>query len=368
MKLYNCPLNRIKEVFGTKKIVFFGCGSWLRQIEYTEFEDLKDRYAYVIDNSHRGNVVVSGKSLDIYPVSELRKEHECIVVLTSPIYQYEMFCQLEEMKLDDEIYCYSLPFMQHVTHDFWEDEWLKKVTDASEERIPKTIHGFWFSGDEKPDLYKKCLDSWHRVLPGYEIIEWNKDNYDWHKHPFLEQAIEREAWAFASDFARLDVLYEYGGFYLDMDVEVFKPFDDLLGNSAVLSFSNHILIDLAVMGAAKHNGLVKKMMDVYDHIPVPEDRKGFAKCFQPTLMRKTLAEAGIKMNGNGQLLKDGTAVFPKDFFMPLDFVLFEQYTKTEHTYCVHYDNFGWSFSGQSKREKKINDNRELWGRIGETLI
>ncbi|MCR5329925.1 MAG: hypothetical protein K6E62_01900 [Lachnospiraceae bacterium] len=363
MKLYNCSLNSIKEVFETKRIVFFGCGSWLKQIEYTEFEELKDQFAYVIDNAPCGDVVISGKCLNVYPVDKLKEEQECIVVLTSPIYQYEMFCQLEEMKLNDGIRCYSLPFMQHVTRDSWEDEWLKEVTNVTEKRIPKTIHGFWFSGDEKPDLYKKCVDSWYKNLPDYEIIEWNKNNYDWHKHPFLERAIELEAWAFASDYARLDVLHQYGGLYLDMDVEVFQPFDPLLGNSAILSFSNHILIDLAVMGAEKNNGLVGKMLRVYDGISVPEDRKGFSKWFQPTLMRKTLAEAGIKMNGRGQLLKEGTAVFPKDFFMPLDFVLFQQYDKTENTYCVHYDNFGWSFSGESKREKKINDNRKLWSRI-----
>ncbi|MDO5332371.1 MAG: glycosyltransferase [Bacillota bacterium] len=239
------------------------------------------------------------------------------------------------------------------------------VNDKAEKKSPKMIHSFWFSGEDKPDSYKKCVDSWAEILDDYEIIEWNQDNYDWKKHPFLKKAIELKAWAYASDYARLDVLYRMGGIYLDMDVEVFKKFDDLLNNEAILSFSSPVQIDLAVMASCKGNLLVNNLLLAYDDLIVPKSREEYAKYFQPALVRNILVDCGIEMNGNLQKVSEAT-VFPTEFFMPQDVILFSPYIKTNNTYAVHYDNFGWSFSKDNKREKKTRDNNKLWELI-ETI-
>ncbi len=363
MKLCNCTLIEAQERFAGKKIVFFGCGSWLKMVEYTELEALRDQFAYIIDNSYDKSVLLSGKELQVYSPNKLKSERECIVILCSPVYQYEMYCQLCDMEIDESIICYSFPFMQEITDNRFDRELYERISSSDRIRIPKIIHGFWFSGDEKTDLYKNCMETWYKLLPDYEIIEWNMNNYDWHKHPFLERAIELEAWAFASDYARLDVLNSFGGIYLDMDVDVVKPFDDFLGNKMILSFANHVLIDLAVIAAEKDNDLIKRMLKVYDDLDLPDTKQGFSSYFQPALLRGVLADYGIKMDGSLQLLNDGTAVFPKDFFMPLDYIMFREREKSENTYCIHYDNFGWSYSGGSKREKKIKDNTRLWNCI-----
>ncbi|MCR4657565.1 MAG: hypothetical protein K5770_15270 [Lachnospiraceae bacterium] len=315
----------------------------------------------MIDNNITENIVFLGDvSLRIYYPNSLKNESSCIVILTSPIYMYEMYCQLDKMELSNSIECYALPFMTLNNEYSIDNELLSiVVNDKRPKIIPKTIHSFWFSGEKKPYSYQKCVDTWKNVLDDYEIIEWNQENYDCNCHPFVKKAIEVGAWAYASDYARLDVLYKYGGIYLDQDVEVFRPFDPLLCNDAILSFSSVIQIDLAVMGSKRDNSLIRSLMDIYDSIDNPKSKEGYTKFFQPVNIRNVLIENGLVMNGNLQRNSFATA-FPTEFFMPLDTVLFRPYERTENTFCVHYDNFGWSFSEGNKRKKKIHDNNTLW--------
>ncbi len=193
-------------------------------------------------------------------------------------------------------------------------------------------------------------------------MEWNLDTYDWHKNKFMEAAINCEAWAFASDYARLDVILNQGGIYLDMDVEVKKPFDDLLGNEVIFSFSNNTIIVLAVMGAVKNKEIIRKLIKIYDDVEIPSTKEQFNQFHQPSLIRTVLANNGIVMDGSMQKHGDIT-VFPSEFFMPLDQVLFDELVVTENTYCVHLDNFGWSTTVYNKREKKRVDNNILYSKL-----
>lgn len=365
MKFLNCSLHEVRECFKNHKIIFFGSGSWLEMINYTELMSLRNNFAYIVDNNPDKNGRFESLQLKIYSPEKIKEEIECIVIITSTVYMYDMYCQLDAMNLNDKIHCYAFPFMQMVTKNHMDKQiFMEAVNLKKKPRIPKIIHSFWFSGEQKPIEYQKCVDTWGKYFTDYEIIEWNLDNYNWHKHPFLERAIELKAWAFATDFARLDVLNEYGGVYLDMDVEVFKSFDELLGNEAILSFGSNVFIDLAVLGAGRGNKIIQSMLRLYDKVPLPIDRKGFIPLLQPALVRPVLAEKGIKMDGNLQII-DGATVFPCSFFMPQDMILYKEYEKTEYTYCVHYDNFGWSFDTDNKRAKKIRDNNLLWKMIVE---
>ena len=101
--------------------------------------------------------------------------------------------------------------------------------------IPKVIHYVWVGGNPLTPLAEKCIASWEKFCPDYEIIEWNESNFDIHCMPFVEQAIEAKKYAFASDVARLMVVYENGGLYFDTDVEVIRSFDALLENQAFLT-------------------------------------------------------------------------------------------------------------------------------------
>lgn len=361
MKFYNKNIHEMVESVKGKKIVFFGSGSWMQMINHTELMSLKNHFAYVIDNHPMDTIKLGEQELNVYRPEILEKEKECVVILTSPVYMYEMYCQLLDMKLSDDFVCYAFPFVQMISD---EKNVKLDLRENGSQQIPKIIHSFWFSGDEKPYAYQKCIDTWYDKLSDYKIMEWNMKNYDGGKHWFVQSALEKEAWAYASDYARLDVLNEFGGIYLDMDVEVFRTFDDLLCNKAILSFGNNVCINLAVMGAQKNHSLIKKLLGLYDTVEPPKERKDFIKLFQPMLVRNTLAEYGIKMNGTTQCVNDVT-VFSKEYFMPMDAILYRDFEKTEHTYCVHYDNFGWSFSKDNKKEKKRRDNNLLWNCIIE---
>lgn len=364
MKFVNCKLNEIDKYIGKNGIVFFGCGSWLKSVEYTELMNLRDKFLYVIDNNPKGKVQLEDIELNVYYPEKIGDEKECDIIITSPVYMYDMYRQLVDMGLPDSVRCMSFPFMVLDASNEVDKELLAKVVNTNgTQQIPKIIHSFWFSGDKKTEVYQKCIDSWYKVLPDYKIIEWNMENYNWHKNPFVEKAIELQAWAFAADYARLDVLNEFGGIYMDMDVEVFKRFDGLLENEAVLSFSNHIQIDLAFIASKPNNHIIKELLELYNDIDIPNERSGFTKFFQPAYIRKCLVDKGIKMDGSLQKI-DGATIFPNYFFMPQDFILFREFQKTKDTYCVHYDNFGWSL-GDNKREKKIRDNNKLWKLVSE---
>ena len=100
--------------------------------------------------------------------------------------------------------------------------------------IPKKIHYCWFGRNPLPESAKKCIASWRKYFPDYEIIEWNEDNYDVNKIPYTQQAYAAKKYAFVSDYARFDILYQHGGIYFDTDVEVIKSFDDVLEHGAFM--------------------------------------------------------------------------------------------------------------------------------------
>lgn len=102
--------------------------------------------------------------------------------------------------------------------------------------IPKKIHYCWFGRNPLPESARKCIASWHRYLPDYEIIEWNEDNFDVGSIPYTAQAYAANKYAFVSDYARFKILYEHGGLYFDTDVEVIRPMDDIVAAGPFMGF------------------------------------------------------------------------------------------------------------------------------------
>ena len=100
--------------------------------------------------------------------------------------------------------------------------------------IPKIIHYCWFGRNPLPDSAKKCIESWRKFFPEYEIKEWNEDNFDVHLIPYVEEAYNAKKYAFVSDYARFWILYFYGGVYFDTDVEVIRPMDDILAKGGFM--------------------------------------------------------------------------------------------------------------------------------------
>ena len=138
--------------------------------------------------------------------------------------------------------------------------------------IPKVIHYCWFGRGEKPALALKCIESWKKHLPDYEIKEWNEDNFDVNIIPYTKEAYQAKKYAFVSDYARIWILHKYGGIYFDTDVEVIKPMDDILQNGAFMGCeidggNNQIAINpgLAIV-ASPNNPIYDDILNVYSNL------------------------------------------------------------------------------------------------------
>lgn len=131
--------------------------------------------------------------------------------------------------------------------------------------IPKIIHYCWFGGQPKPEMVLKCIESWKKYCPDWEIIEWNESNFDVSQHPYMKEAYERKKWAFVSDVARLLLVYNYGGIYLDTDVELHESLNELLIERAFFVFESDVYINTGVgFGCEKEHKSVETMLHYYD--------------------------------------------------------------------------------------------------------
>lgn len=207
--------------------------------------------------------------------------------------------------------------------------------------IPKKIHYCWFGGNPKPDSVQKCINSWKRFCPDYEIIEWNESNFDIHCMPFVEQAIRAKKYAFASDVARLIVVYENGGLYFDTDVEVVKSFDDLLANKAFLGFENSEYVNSGQgFGAEAGVEFFKEHIDAYTKTTFIREDGSLNMVACPHVATKLLLEKGLVQNGQEQII-DSVRIYPADYFNPYDSIT-GKLTKTENTYSIHWYDASWS--------------------------
>lgn len=133
-------------------------------------------------------------------------------------------------------------------------------------QLKKTIHYVWLGKGVKSEKIKKCIDSWRKYMPDWEIKEWNEDNFDINYNDFTRQSYEAQKYAFTSDVVRLYALYTEGGVYMDTDVEVYESLDEFLVEPAFTGFEDINYPVCATMGAEKGNPVIQMMLDYYDCI------------------------------------------------------------------------------------------------------
>jgi hypothetical protein len=198
--------------------------------------------------------------------------------------------------------------------------------------IPKKIHWCWLSGDPLPKNLQRCVDSWKRIMPDYEIILWDTKRFDIHSVKFVEEAYNARKWAFAADYIRQYALYTEGGIYLDSDVKVFRRFDDFLHHSAfsaveytpkVIPLRNtanpHLgyAIQAAVIGAEKGNEYVKKCMEYYHTADFDPRYDMYNAGIAPYVMAKVAEQYGFQYDSDinkPQFLEGNIAVYPPSVF------------------------------------------------------
>lgn len=199
--------------------------------------------------------------------------------------------------------------------------------------IPKKIHYCWFGRGEKPKLAQKCIESWARHCPDYEIIEWNEDNFDVDVTTYTRFCYESKKWAFLSDYARLWVVEKYGGIYFDTDVEVIRSFDELLPCEAFYGFENEEYVATGLgFGAESHHPTIKAMLDEYEKLG--EDFVNMQTIGCPILNTKALIPFGLKLTGETQVVA-GANILSKDYLNPYEDAT-GKLIKTDQTFSIHW--------------------------------
>jgi mannosyltransferase OCH1-like enzyme len=207
-------------------------------------------------------------------------------------------------------------------------------------KVPKIIHYCWFGGKAKPDIVKRCIDTWEKNLPGYEIKEWNENNFDLTCNSYVREAYNSKMFAFVSDYVRVLALYHYGGIYLDTDVEVYKSFDDLLHHDSFWGFEQENYIATSTIGSAKENQLIKTFLDSYHGKNFIKEDGTLDDSTNVVTITKLLVNMGLKANGEYQEIEGIGAFYPQTYFSPYDYINCRTF-KSEHTYTLHHFHKSW---------------------------
>ncbi len=208
--------------------------------------------------------------------------------------------------------------------------------------IPKTIHYCWFGKNPKPEIAKECICSWKKYCPSYEIVEWNEDNYDISLAPiYVQQAYKAKKWAFVTDYVRLDVIYKHGGIYLDTDVELKKPLDDLLTYNAYFGFERGNIVATGLgFGAIKGFSFIKDLMSDYLEAKFINDDGSLNTTTCSRYNLKHFVENGLLINDKKQVLKNDILVLPSIYFAPINLTT-GKYRHSKKTYSVHWYSASW---------------------------
>jgi len=225
--------------------------------------------------------------------------------------------------------------------------------------IPKIIHYCWFGRGEKPKLAQKCIASWKKYCPDYEIIEWNEDNFNVEVYPYAKYCLENKKWAFLSDFVRLIVVAEYGGMYFDTDVEIIKNPEELLQYEAFYGFENNTNIATGLgFGAQANHPTILAMRKQYDQIVLNADGS-YPTIGCPVLNTKALLPFGLVLDGNRQNIA-GAEILPVDWLNPYDDPT-GQLKKTENTISIHWYSKSWLSKSSILRSKLTKPLHRIFG-------
>lgn len=219
--------------------------------------------------------------------------------------------------------------------------------------IPKVIHYCWFGGTEKPKLAQKCIKSWKKHCKKYQIIEWNENNFDvWSAPKFVQDAYKAKKWAFVTDYVRLKVVYDYGGVYLDTDVELLKNLDRFLQYPAFFGMQQNLHIATGLgFGSIKNNEILLKLMKQYqsDNL-ILDNINDLLAIACPELNHEIFQLYGYVKANIKQTLINGAVVYPTEYFCPMDF---DYVTRTtNNTVSIHWFSGSWT-KGACNNEKII---------------
>lgn len=206
--------------------------------------------------------------------------------------------------------------------------------------IPKIIHYCWFGGNPLPPLAVKCIDSWKKYLPDYDIKEWNESNFDFEQFSFAKEALEHRKFAFISDVCRLHALKEEGGIYMDTDVEVLRSLDIFLDKSAFSGFENDDFVPTGIMASEKGSTWAIEMLSYYEGRSFLKENGELDTTSNTFIITQLMKERGFVMNNTFQEIEGYVSFYPNDYFCPKSYKTGD-IELTENSYCIHHFAMSW---------------------------
>lgn len=348
VNVVNCSvkefINRTKE----KEVIAFGAGRLLKsQYERAHLRNVK----YIVDSDPKkiGTIIeVGSQNISVYGKDKLKKlektKNDIIITITFAV--GSVLEELDAYENLDGMDCYLLPLMLN------KDEAQQVFYPKGVQKIPKIIHYCWFGKEEIPDHLKKYMESWEKYCSDYEIIRWDESNYDISKNQYMKEAYECKKWGFVPDYARIDIVYQYGGIYIDTDVEILKSFDDLLYSSSFMGYTDQHDVALGLgFGAEKGNSLLLNMRNYYEekHFIKPDGSLDLRMCLE--YQYPVLKEWGFHLNGVQEIV-DENVIYPREVFNPRGRLGINTLF-TKNTHSIHHAEISWE-SGKNRNAYKAS--------------
>lgn len=320
--------------------------------------DLLNRVLFYVDNcsrEHGKKICVRNAAISIESADKLSEVGKNAAVIVAISRYAEVLKQLENMQCTNDMICYVMPMM--CIHNFCNDVSKGTPVLTKEPIIPKRIHYMWLGKKPIPGRLQKCIDSWKRYCPDYEIIRWDESNYDISKCNYTKQAYEAGAYGFVPDYARLDILYQYGGIYMDTDVEVIRSLDDMLYQRAFCGVEKWQTINFGgCSGAVKEHSAIGEFLDERKNLSFYNEDGSQNRNTCGFYDTSIAISNGYQIDGTTQNILDMN-IYAFDYFHPYDYISMNA-NITDHTYSVHWFNGGWLDENMRSANEKTSKEYE----------
>ncbi len=232
--------------------------------------------------------------------------------------------------------------------------------------IPKVIHYCWFGQGPLPELAMRCIASWKKYCPDYEIKRWDETNVDVSSVDYMREAYEEKVWAFVSDVARLQIVYEQGGIYLDTDVELVRPLDDLLQHRAFAGIQTDKTIALGLgFGAEAGHPLVRELLNAYQDRHFRRADGTLDRTAVPAVQHPVFVKNGFNGRDTKQTIL-GVTIYPTEYFCPMSNKT-GIVALTENTYSIHHFAASWFTEDEQERIRIRQKVYQKWGILSKPV-
>lgn len=339
-RLCDLNLKQLKEYIKNKDVYCFGCGiQGKRMAMLFENWGLQKNLKGYIDNDRNKigtQIEIENNIYNIYSIEMVKYMLTSNTMILVTCLDYKgVYENLEMMK---DIECEFIATDEVSESQLMVSDYKQIVKESDTPLIPKKIHYAWL-GNNMPSKIQKNIEHWKKLCPDYEFYEWNEKNYDISTNLYMKQAYENKMWGFVPDYMRLDIIYNYGGIYLDTDIKMVKKPDDLLYQKCFGCVDASLVMNLGSgFGAIPNMNVIKELRDYYDGVTFMNEDGSIDNTSCNTHSYLVLRNYGVKINDELQNV-NGMNIYPMIFQGAC------QYTRrkkiTDKTYWIHYGNMSW---------------------------